>query len=107
MGLSHAAVVVEETGSELRASLVVDNAVVESRVMKRRPIVLRVTMETGGVSRFAVEAGDEKHAFGREFSAVPGRWIGTKVGIFATAPLGTKSRGYADFEHFRFLPPGS
>jgi hypothetical protein len=62
-------------------------------------------MQTGGASRFAVEAAGEKHAFAPEFRASPGRWIGAKVGIFATAATGTKPRGYADFEHFRFFPP--
>jgi beta-xylosidase len=105
MGLSHAAVTVERLGGELRVSLLVDNAVAESVVVKPGPVLLRVTMETGGDSRFEIEAGSAKHAFEHVFWAKPGRWIGAKVGVFASSPAGTKPFGHADFEYFRFVPP--
>jgi hypothetical protein len=105
MGLRHAAVTVERLGGELRVSLLVDNAVAESVVVKPGPVLLRVTMETGGDSRFSIDAGGAKHAFEHVFWAKPGRWIGAKVGVFASSPAGTKPVGHADFEYFRFVPP--
>jgi beta-xylosidase len=39
---------------------------------------------------------------GEPFTARQGRWIGAKVGIFATGPGTSREIGYADFDWFRF-----
>jgi hypothetical protein len=41
----------------------------------------------------------------RELSGQPGRWIGTKAGVFALALDSTPSAGHAEFEYFRFSAP--
>jgi beta-xylosidase len=105
MGESHAALAVEAAETALRVSLVIDNAVVESRTANRGPVVLRVSMETGGACHFSYLENGEKRSVEHGFQAKPGRWIGTKVGVFATAPVGTRPRGHADFEYFRFSTP--
>jgi hypothetical protein len=61
-------------------------------------------METGGLTHFEYDDGHETIALEESFQATAGRWIGAKVGIFASAPEGTKPQGSADFESFRFLP---
>lgn len=38
---------------------------------------------------------------GSPFRAVPGVWIGSKVGVFCVNMNGETSRGYADFDWFR------
>lgn len=43
---------------------------------------------------------------GTPFDALPGRWVGARIGLFAQAPYGTPSAtatsvGYADFDWFR------
>jgi beta-xylosidase len=42
---------------------------------------------------------------GEPFHATAGRWVGAKVGIYATGPASTGERGYADFDWFRFEAP--
>jgi hypothetical protein len=101
MGESHAALAVEEVDKRLRLSLIVDDAVRETEDMPRGRVLLRVHLDDGGLCRFTVR-GDGESKFEGEFQAKPGRWIGTKVGLFATVPDGTKPRGQADFDYFRF-----
>lgn len=44
---------------------------------------------------------------GGPFRAREGRWVGAKVGLFATAPAGASETGHADFEFFRITPPSA
>ncbi len=41
----------------------------------------------------------------RLFTAKEGKWIGAKIGLFATRKSQTNDSGYADFEWFRFSKP--
>ncbi|MFG6486297.1 glycoside hydrolase 43 family protein [Roseateles sp. BYS78W] len=46
---------------------------------------------------------------GPGFTALPGRWVGTQIGLFAQAPAGTPAHtatrvGWAEFEFFRVTP---
>lgn len=41
----------------------------------------------------------------RLFTAKEGRWVGAKIGLFATRKSQTNDSGYADFEWFRFSKP--
>jgi beta-xylosidase len=101
MGESHAALAVEEAEKGLRVSVVVDDAVRETADAPRGRVLLRVHFDDGGLCRFSYR-GDSERKFDGEFQAKPGRWIGTKVGLFAMVPDGTKPRGQADFDYFRF-----
>ena len=107
MGQSHAAVALETDGRSATVLLIVQNAVVERFPLPRGPVMLRLTMQTGGLCRFEASAKGERHVFEHGFQASPGRWIGAKVGLFATSSRVAKPDGYADFEFFRFSAPAS
>ena len=104
MGQSHAALVVEQTDVGPCVSLLVDDIPVRGpEAVRPAKLVLRMTMETGGLTHFEYDDGHETIALEERFQATAGRWIGAKVGIFASAPEGTKAQGSADFDYFRFL----
>ncbi|MCF8359388.1 MAG: glycoside hydrolase 43 family protein [Prolixibacteraceae bacterium] len=65
-------------------------------------IYLKVEVREGGKCRFSYSKNGKsfKNA-GQEFTARAGRWIGTKVGIFALKSTPTNDSGYADFDWFR------
>ena len=68
-------------------------------------LVLRVTVAAGAKCSFSYSLDGLKFfPFGSEFQAVPGRWVGAKVGLFAVALPGADSAksGHADFDWFRF-----
>jgi hypothetical protein len=53
----------------------------------------------------SVIAGQSRFSeIGKPFKAREGRWIGAKVGLFAVSFAQAETRGYADFDWFRFGP---
>ena len=65
-------------------------------------VYLRVNVDKGAQCRFSYsEDGNQFKEVGSTFTAVPGRWIGAKVGLFATRPDKTNDAGYADYDWFR------
>lgn len=65
-------------------------------------IYLRVAVEEGGVCRFSFsEDGEKFTAVEGSFTAVAGRWIGAKVGLFCTRVQQTNDSGFADVDWFR------
>ena len=68
------------------------------------PVVLRVRVDADAECRFSVRAGtpgEDFVPFGQEFRASSSRWVGAKVGLFASAPAGAKDKpGHADFGPF-------
>lgn len=65
-------------------------------------IFLRVTVSAAATCCFAYSAdGASFTAFGSELSATAGKWVGAKVGLFASAGSGQAGVGYADFDFFR------
>lgn len=65
-------------------------------------IYLRVTVEQGGVCRFSYsEDGRHYIMMDKTFTAVPGRWIGAKAGLFCTRTRQTNDAGFADIDWFR------
>jgi beta-xylosidase len=65
-------------------------------------IYLRVAVEEGGVCRFSYsEDGERFTAVEGSFTAVAGRWIGAKVGLFCTRVQQTNDAGFADVDWFR------
>lgn len=65
-------------------------------------IYLRVKVKEGAGSQFSYsENGKRFKEVGEEFTAVPGRWIGAKVGLFATREDKINDSGYADYDWFR------
>ena len=67
------------------------------------PVWLRVTVTAGAVCQFAYSLDGSHFApAGETFPAVPGRWVGAKVGLFA-ASAGVDG-GRADFAWFHVEP---
>ncbi len=63
---------------------------------------LRVTMTAGALCRFSYSRDGVRFTeIGEPFQAREGRWIGAKLGLFATRPAGSAEGGYADFDYFR------
>lgn len=61
---------------------------------------LRVSVAAGGECRFSYSADGRKFIpVGESFMAAPGKWIGAKVGLFSTAPVGAEC-GWMDIDRF-------
>ena len=68
-------------------------------------IYLRVQVTNGGKCNFYYSMdGKAFTKCGEEFTAVVGRWIGAKVGIFCTRETQINDSGWADFDWFRVEP---
>lgn len=68
-------------------------------------VYLQVRVRKGAVCEFGYsENGKRFKEVGETFNAVKGRWIGAKVGIFATRQDKTNDAGYADYDWFRVEP---
>jgi len=68
---------------------------------------LRVTVAADGKCRFSYSAdGKTFTPFGDEFQSTVGRWVGAKVGLFATVQFSTEGPkpSYADFDWFHVTP---
>lgn len=68
------------------------------------PVWLRVDVRSGAVCRFSYSLdGASFTEVPGEFTARPGRWVGAKVGLFASGPKTGASfaGGHADFDFFR------
>ena len=72
------------------------------------PVWLRVTVRAGGKCRFSYSLAGEKFApvGDGDFTATVGKWVGAKVGLFATSGpvLPSAQIGHADFDFFRVTP---
>ena len=65
-------------------------------------IWFRVKVVKGAVCSFSYSADGKKFAeAGEDFNAVPGRWIGAKIGFFALRNGITNDAGNADIDWFR------
>ena len=67
------------------------------------PVWLRVTVTAGALCQFAYSLdGSHFSLAGETFHAVPGRWVGAKVGLFAASS--GAAGGRADFAWFNVEP---
>jgi beta-xylosidase len=65
-------------------------------------VYIRVTVSSGAICRFSIsEDGINFTRSGESFTAVPGKWKGAKLGIFAMGKSVTNDAGYAEFDWFR------
>ncbi|MFW5760105.1 MAG: hypothetical protein ACOCXH_03890 [Cyclobacteriaceae bacterium] len=72
-------------------------------MIKSNSIYLRVTVDEQARCYFSYSLdGNEYVSFDEAFQATKERWIGAKVGIFVINPNIAESKGYADFDWFRF-----
>jgi beta-xylosidase len=68
-------------------------------------IYLRVKVSKGAICRFSYSTdGSIYKTAGDDFTAVPGRWIGAKLGFFFTRKNKTNDSGAADIDWFRIEP---
>jgi hypothetical protein len=66
---------------------------------------LRVAFNEGGLCRFAFGASEAALTeISTPFQAVPGRWIGAKIGLFCLQDEPLSVPAHADFDYFRFAP---
>lgn len=66
-------------------------------------VQLRVKVSKDALSEFSFsEDGEIFTSIRNTFKASAGKWIGAKVGLFATSNSQTNDSGYADFDWFRF-----
>lgn len=105
MGDKHAALAVEETSTNLKISLIINNVVAESATMAKGSVRLRISFADGGACRFSyAPATGAYKAFTKSFQATKAKWISTRVGLFSVAKNVTSPPGYAKFGHMRFSP---
>jgi Beta xylosidase C-terminal Concanavalin A-like domain len=68
-----------------------------------KSVLLRITLNDNGASRFSYSKdGKTFEVLGDEFVARQGVWIGAKVGLFSLANVAASTRGYAEYDWFRF-----
>lgn len=111
MGLSYAYLFVESREDGLYLSLAkCDNAdkgnpekITQIKKLNSNTIYFQVKVSNGAVCQFSYsEDGTQYTEAGDEFIAQPGKWIGAKVGLFASRDSQTNDSGYADIDWFRF-----
>lgn len=79
-------------------------AEVEKTLMKldNKHIYLSVKVAKGAKCQFSYSTnGNTFTTIDDVFEAAPGKWIGAKIGLFATREQQTNDSGYADFDWFR------
>ncbi|WP_018629879.1 glycoside hydrolase family 43 protein [Niabella aurantiaca] len=65
-------------------------------------VYLRMQYHTDGTYRFSYSPdGKDFKPAGNSMKAVPGKWIGIKMGLFITSPVKTNDAGFADVDWFR------
>lgn len=63
---------------------------------------LRVRITADAMARFSYSTdGSDFKEVGEPFALKPGRWIGTKIGLFALGIVPVSEYGYADVDWFR------
>lgn len=73
------------------------------RKLSDKTAYLRVQVDRNAETTFSYsEDGKTYSKVQEDFTAREGKWIGAKVGIFATQEQKTNDSGYADFDWFRF-----
>jgi beta-xylosidase len=71
--------------------------------LQSNTVYLRVKISAGAVCNFSYSTDGRNYTpLGEPFTAKQGRWIGAKVGLFASRIGQTREYGYADFDWFRF-----
>lgn len=87
----------------LKAETGSNEEIVEQVSIEQPSLYLRVKVDEGAVCIFSYSSdGRNFKQIGRPFQAQPGKWIGAKVGLFASSSASSQKGGYADFDFFRF-----
>lgn len=65
-------------------------------------IFFRVKVTAGGICRFSYSTDGKTFTdTGEPFTAVPGRWIGAKMGLCCSRDVKTNDAGWADVDWWR------
>jgi beta-xylosidase len=76
---------------------------IESTIIDNNTCYLRVNVTEQGICNFSYSTdGKDYQQIGEEFTAKQGVWIGAKIGLFCINPNIKESKGYADFDWFRY-----
>ena len=76
---------------------------IESTDIDVNTCYLKVQVDADAVCSFYYSTNGSNYKFiGKKFTASEGVWIGAKVGLFNVNPNISKSKGFADFDWFRF-----
>ncbi len=111
MGMSYAYLALESTEDGISLNYVTcldaehGKPEVKKEIAKldKNSIQLRVKVSKGGVCTFSYsEDGEKFEEINESFTAIPGKWIGAKVGLFAIRNTKTNDSGFADVDWFRF-----
>jgi beta-xylosidase len=110
MGEDYSSLQLEKTGSGLKVKQVVcknsskcneEKTVFESPVTDST-IYFRVKVSKNAVCSFSYSTDSVSYTMtGEAFTAVPGRWIGAKVGLFCVSDKATNNSGYVNYDWFR------
>ncbi|ACU03368.1 glycoside hydrolase 43 family protein [Pedobacter heparinus] len=110
MGLTYANIAIRSKKDGLQLVTVIcekadkGNAEKESLVTKLKTptVYLRLTVQNGAKCKFSYSLDGERFIdSGLSFEASPGKWIGAKMGLFATREDQINDSGYADYDWFR------
>jgi beta-xylosidase len=110
MGTDYSSIVLEQIGGRQVISHVIcrdamggnSQEIMERHDVASTPLYLKAEVDGGGICRFGFsEDGINYRMMKEEFTAKPGRWIGAKIGLFASGTVPSNDRGYADIDWFR------
>jgi beta-xylosidase len=75
---------------------------IESVDVQSNTAFFRVKVSNGGICNFSYSLDGAAYiSIGKQFKAMPGGWIGAKVGLFCTRSEFTNNPGFADVDWFR------
>lgn len=109
LGNDYAAVVIEKTTEGCRIVFYQGTAREDGRVENRREldnapvqtVIFRVVVSENAVCKLIYSFDGECFIEIKDsIVAAPGRWVGSKLGIFARNAVSSESTGYADFDWF-------
>jgi len=110
MGMSYAGIVLQSLHDSIFIKRIVCNGaedgneetVITIDKTKQPEIYFSVVMRKSGMCSFSYSYdGNNFTKAGDDFQAMQGKWIGAKVGLFATGSQKSNDCGYADFDWFR------
>lgn len=110
MGLSYAGLVLKQHKENLMLSYVETKAADKGTVEREKTITtiskswlyLRVKVEQGAVCGFSYSTdGMNFSDAGVSFTAMPGKWVGARLGLFCTRTTSTNDAGFLDVDWWR------
>ena len=79
-----------------------EEQIIEQIALNQESIDFKVQIDNDAHCTFLYSLDGQNYSpVGKPFKAMPGKWIGAKVGLFMTKPMADQKSGYADFHFFR------